>query len=1155
MKKVYLFLALCLAFVASSVQVKADYWEMEGYDQLSNPFPVVTEIKTDVWYALGTSRTLNDGSQYAYLSEAGMTLVKNESTLWKFEVYGQDSDGNTIYVLRQKASDKLLAKGFNLTSSADDAFHFTALKAEVVENNADPEDESTFIDWSEYDSRNHTASRSNNDSYYLIDEIYDNTFVICESPVNQENPTFLSCIGAFAGYHDTNNWAIYPTRKATGEEAVQACFDDVFGSVEFDIDNYEVGDGPGQFDEQALNEMAEAWAEFAEYLGGGGSDEDCYAAIDKVIAAWENLQNHMGGMKDGQYYRFWNWRDDFTACMYDGNGDLKWTPSYEAPEEIDAEGTQYIWKVVEKDGKYYFQNYFTDRYIKDVAGFSAKFSTTTEPETGFVLVPSDMAGTFNLRGDERADNYGMHTQVNGNVVVYWYAGTASDNQGSLWKVEVIDKEVIQGLEDLLVQKRLNDELANVYEKAYASYLRAESECYSSDMTRDAEFPVDGLVTSGEQFRSVSSDQDEGNDAEVLFDGEMGNASYWHSDWHSAVPDEGHSFVVDLGEPLDLISMKIASRQHQNDDYPTVMKIYGSNERPALFDEPFDYSIREDETDYTECGEIRLSYDISYNPGNAHALVGIGVAKLDAPYQYLKFVETDNGRHQNRIVMCELRIYKTTADWTQGNLSAMDPAVLKEFQDALEAAKDALNDEAATEALIERLTKAYEAFLEGYPDPMVLRELLAEAQNWLETAIEGEEAGTYPAEAIAALQKVVDETVVEDVMTLEALNAGKKAVTDAINAFKNALNLPAAGNYFIISQSEGAPGLNYMRAGRPGHSQAQWGGYNTEGGYTESYVSDMQNINYLWKLAKKGERTYTLYNYGTGTYLAKVEENNEPLMMTTNAEEALEVVLQSARIAETPAFNIVCAEGIYLNFQPGTYNMVTWNSAQGADNSSLVFEEVDLEDWDGQNVVSYSDAMPSIVTVPYEVKLEDMNQPLYKLLGQNAEGDYIFKEYTSADVVPAATPMLLVPNGTDEDHLLYLDPTAAAVDQIQFTYGTFFNQNGMVGVLENATLPEGCGIFKSNVWSLQQRLSTTSEGDVVASGTGYFAVSDLTAETGDLTIKGVSGLNKKFEETIGVNTVIVNNKTTRGTFNLMGQKVVGKLPAGLYIIDGQKYIVK
>lgn len=48
--------------------------------------------------------------------------------------------------------------------------------------------------------------------------------------------------------------------------------------------------------------------------------------------------------------------------------------------------------------------------------------------------------------------------------------------------------------------------------------------------------------------------------------------------------------------------------------------------------------------------------------------------------------------------------------------------------------------------------------------------------------------------------------------------------------------------------------------------------------------------------------------------------------------------------------------------------------------------------------------------------------------------------------------------------------------------------------------------------------------------------------------------KSLEEGIR-DAVVINNKAGRGTFNLMGQKVHGKLPAGLYIVNGKKYIVR
>ncbi|MCQ2266730.1 MAG: hypothetical protein MJZ40_03370 [Bacteroidaceae bacterium] len=1178
MKKVFTLLALCLLSLVGGVQVMADYWQVAGRTN-DNLYPVVTEIKADTWYALGNPRTEDD----SFLGKSGLVAQLTDDCLWQFVKLSDDAEGNAIYVLQQKSTGKYLGKGFAYTENTDKAWMFTAQLATVVENTYDGENEETNIDWSLYDVRNHTANMNNQGNYVLLDDFYTddthaNVFVFCESPANQEAPSYLCTVGGWYNYRDTNTWALYNVAPATPDQALSIWLEN-FG--EFDPDTYETGIDPGQYGEEELQEAADAWMALQElYNNVPETQEQVSEAIARFEEAYQKLAASVKVFSYG-YYMFQNYRDN--GVMY-GTADLKtfYTPNYEAPENEEdwtISDLRYVWEFVRIGDKNYLRNYVTNTYLGHPSKIYEELPLTEAPETDFSVEVNTsnehgLTGWFNIidlsidEEDEKwQTGYGgwdagvancLHTQDNGKKIVYWSKGMG----GSLWRVRTVPQSVLDSWLSRLDQEQLNEKLQKLYDKATATYEKAESECYQSDATRDGEFAsvgaeeyeADGLLKSVEQYRTNVGDAEEGP-ATGLFDGDF--TTYFHSDWHGTATDN-INFQVDLGEAIDLLTLKIASRSHQNQAEPLKMTILGSNTLPTLFENDYDQGERgEDMTEWTECGTMTMSYDYNFGAGGLNNVVGLGVAKLAAPYRYLRFNIESTRSGKSYFTMSELRAYKTVADWTAGNLSKMDAAVLKAFQDALAEAKAALDDRLATDAIYSKLEAAYDAFLENYPDPQVLKDLKTEAQSWADSGIAGDEPGMYPQSAIDALQNAIESVTVADVMTLDEIAAGKKAINDALAAFHAALILPEAGNYMLVSQTTGAANSNRMYARRPGQSTLGWGGYSEADGQDED-VTNLQYVNYLWQLKANEDRTFSLYNYGTGAYLAKVAKSGVAMTMTTEPDSIMHFTLQSARCEDVPAFNLVAAEGVYLNFQPGGQAIVTWSTAQGHDNSAFLFEEYEAEEWAGKHrtLVGYTVGVPQVVTFPYDVTPANnrAKESVYNFLGQDAEGNFRFAAYKDG-VIPAGKAFVLYSENAEFSTCAFtIGEDGVELGSIKHTYGNFFNNNGLVGVLEDVMLPAGCGYISSNYTNLK-RLSVTEEEDVIASGTGYFTKCALTTEQADLTIVGNAGIVTEFEASTGVAQVVVNRTAARGTYNLMGQKVSGKLPAGLYIVEGRKVIVK
>ena len=1164
MKKFYTLLALCL-FGLVSMSAK-DYYTLEGL--IDSYYPSVDAFETGVDYFIGNART----NARTYLCPTGGTEALSSTCLYQFEEAGTDKHGDKTYLLKNVETGQYMSDDpSKYTASRSRAQQFTIMKGEVfhAEGTGDDGGKPYHVDWTTqtYDPRNATQDYDTNGNFILADEFIDGSrtcWVICLANSEKEggedgtpSATYLSTYGgaSFMEYRDTNCWAIYKPEKLSGSDAMESAFQDILGGVEFDPENFRVGSGPGEYSLETVDAMTAAWEVFSELMNYGGSDEECNAAIAQLQEAYDAMMASMGTLNDGQYYRFWNWRDNgnWSACMYEGNSQVKWTANYTAPEVLDIEGTHYIWKLVKIDGKNYFQNYYTGRYMSDKDGFSSAFPSTAEPTTSFTIEASDEAGSFNIRGDERNSGWGMHTQVNDHVVVYWNAGTSTNNQGSLWRVETIDPEQIAALEAELEQAHKNQQLSNLLGDATITYNKG--------------FAYDQYLTDLSQMTFNRTETSEGSEANIL-DGDYN--TYYHSFW-SQQGDLGqpHWFQVAVEEPLQEFALDVVRRGINSNKNGAVVQwfVAGTNESGlAEADDYVEGEMAATLEQYKSTWDAWQVVDGEYNQSvvykgasydNAMATFNVNLGK---PCKYIRFmaqlrmpdtvvndtISTDpleiettinyKDCPSDNIYMCvgELAMRGTEINQEISLINAVPADVRKALEDAMAKAKEELAAEAATDETIAELQKAYDNFLDNFPEPQVLKDLLEDAQGWLDEAPIGDEVGYFPDGATTDLEKAIEEVgaTVKDVMSMEEINAGKKALNDAIDALQAKLIYPEEGIYMIQSTTdpEAAAFEQYVGNLWSGNTQLVWGGNGEE-------LEASSHPGYFWKLTKNEDGTYSLYNFGTGNYLQAQPEETSPVGADV-AKSSFK--LRSAR--QGGSFNIVFGENIFMNADPQGV-IVTWGSAKGADNSSFQFVEAS-EEWSGDYGFYYEAGKPQIITLPFDI-VNDSSEPLYKSVG-TYQGAFQFDYFADDEVIPAGTPVVYF--SENEDYNVDMFGTVAG-ELEKLTYTTEAkNLNGVYGTLVGIEeLPVGTGIFWGN------RVVGSEKGEGVDPNTGYLLRGSDCGREGDLAIY-------YDEATVGTvegisNTVVIKKSNNRGTFNLQGQKVSGKLPAGLYIVNGHKVVVK
>lgn len=1183
MKKIYTLLALCLVGIMS--MSAKDYYTIDGLS-VSCDYPALDKFETGVPYVLGSTRT----DAKAYLTPQGSKLAVSESALYEFEEAGTDKQGTTTYLIKNVESGEYLTNTFSTyTTSRARAQAFTIMQAQVFHSEKN-ENNKYFVDWSSvnYDPRSATMDMDTNGKYPLADDFipYNDAgdvkavcWVIAQADTQTEKAedgsshcTYLCTTDAYKPYLDTNSWAIFKPKKISGAAAMEPAFQDILGGQEFNPDDYPVGTAPGQYTEEAVNKMVDAWEVFFELLNfvSQASDEACDEAIANLLEAYEYLMSHVNKLEDGNFYRFWNYRDsgEWMTCMYEEGGTLKYTKKYVAPEELDANAAKYIWKLVQIDGKNYFQNYYTGRYVNDQSSKSTPWNSSAEPIAAFNIIASDLPGTFNVVGTERDQSWGMNTIKNTPGICYWNAGSSSKDKESLWKVETIDPKLIEALEAEIEQARKNTELSDLLLKATTTYNKG--------------FAYRQYLTEPSQITVNRQEVKEGPLAN-LFDGDYN--TYYHSTW-SEPGDQGqpHWFQIELNEPISEFTLDCIRRGINSNTQGAVTRwaVVGTNDANlAATDDYVAADPERDPEDITpalvptlqkyqqtwDCYQlVESAYDkmVIYNDTQYKKAMASFNVKLDKPCKYLRFLTVlrmkdtlvkdtlesgevvDAGiiydgieKNQGNIFMClgEIALHGTEFDESISLINGVPADVRKALEDAIAKAQEEVDAKNATTETIALLKEAYNNFLDKFPVPEQLLKAIADAQTWVEEAPVGNEVGNFPEGATADLEKVIEQVngTVKDIMTSDEIAAGKSALNEAINALQSKLILPAEGIYFLHSATDETSAAfdAYVADFNTGHHQLTW---RVNGG-----VENQDNPAYFWRLSKNADNTWSLFNYGTGNTLQSVGEiktKADPVFGGTG--EAAKFTLRSARVAG--CFNIVLADGAFLNTDPkGT--IVTWGTGKGYDNSAFEFIDAS-EEWNGDYAFYYEAGKPQIMTLPYALN-NDCVEPLYKLIG-TYNNAFQFEEYKEDEVIPAGTPVLYF----SEDEAYTNDAFSLTTDDLTaLTYTTEAKtQNGMVGTLEAIDeLPLGCGIF----WNGTVIGSEAGEG--IDANSGYLLLDATTDHEGTLSIAYDESV-KTLQEGIQ-NAVVVNSKSGRGTFNLMGQKVQGKLPAGLYIVNGKKYLVK
>lgn len=1151
-----------------------------------------------------------------YLCGQGYATTVSKDCVYRFEKVDGTADGYNLYVLKRVATGEYFAdytvgdeedtsdSPFDghmtkLTTDKAQAMKFTVVPG--VENSDDPR----------------ASSAGGNQDYSRVG------FVLATDH-RAENGTNVQYLGHYTEpfysiYNDTNYWLIFSVFQPTGKEKLLAYTTAYYGTDNADPAlNYPAGTTAGYFKAELVDAAHAAWQEAYDILQVEGSytlsDEETNVLCDKI----ENTMTALTAadaripLTAGRYLI----NDNRETKLYlnattVSNKDAWACSAYTVPEELDYSAASYLWDVeIAGQDSIYLKHLLTGLYVQSTMADDHHYALGKEPVALKLSAPTaGNRATFWItpKGDERAC-----TNVAG-WMLSWTDVNDAGNHFTFTAVDVDDAKVAQWAAEAK-QNKLNETLFTTYANATAQYNggnvfnRPEGATYTGLFTEDGKMVS---ATGDEDNSNWWCNKKQGNEGtyEALTDNDP--TSYFHSNWGGGEfepsIEKNHYLVAKLDAPASGdIMIKVAKRATGN-DYPTQFAVYGAND--------FDKAAGTASWVFQGYADISYTDSVAYtmkdaagNDSIASSIkdgVGVAYAHLDASYAYLRFSATKTQYNagkpaNNRGYFClaQMNVWPTT-----GVVKTVTP----EYQEALTAAPEVyatLGEEIkkaaaelaagkATQAQIDALNAAIEAFKNNLPVPSRVTDAYNAAKAFLDAAntnnMIGTELAQYSQETADALQTTLAKYETFDKIDLVSINAAVNDINAAFNAFKGSVRLPEAGKFYTIKSastkvvaeadkdSQGYQGAIYnaivystgnnksnslsdansaVRFTFANHSSEVTADGETSLDAMMSSLSDSISLkddaSYVWKAETAQDGKMVLRNLATGMYLTgangKFYQSTEP---TPILGEGVKPNVFRFNLGED-------AKGVtqYMNTKGATGTVVPWKDPAD-ENSYWQFNELADDDYTTESfaVKGVKEGQFYACTFPVAVT-PDGNAVLYTVLGVNEAKDKLILAEVK-DEVPAGTPVILLADvltnngeGTVGNLTVGCEDLASAEFVFEPKVG-----DGLCGVLcEPVEIAETCG-------HLANGKIVTGAYTVPCNG-AYLANAAITAEKGKASIDLAKGVGDTLTGIDDAKVVVLPSVVN--VYGINGQLIkksvkaanaTKNLPAGVYVIGGQKVLVK
>lgn len=692
-------------------------------------------------------------------------------------------------------------------------------------------------------------------------------------------------------------------------------------------------------------------------------------------------------------------------------------------------------------------------------------------------------------------------------------------------------------------------------------------------------------------------------------------TYFHSAWGTAFEpsiSKNHYLVAELEQDAtgDIL-VKVAKRGTGN-DFPTQFAVYGANkfnkENPNATEWKFQGLA---DVNYAD------SVAVTYNNGDKDPVtipnaVGIAAMHLDGSYTYIKLAATktlfnevtkpyDKTDPEKRgfFALAKLNIWEAAEPVVKSytpelqDVQNTNEAVITELQKQIEAAGKQVADSSATDAQIASLQAALDAFNNNYPDPSRVTTALAEASSIYNAAsskgLIGDKLAQYPTAVADKLAKVIEKYQSFNSVKLADINAAVDEINATVAEFKASIKLPEAGKFYTLRSAskkyeKGSNGVSYrgiiysasndattevtndvtpVRYYRMNNaSTIQDSASFADADFTklQDTINIADDARLVWKAEASANGQITFRNLATGMYLTGADGKIYQSIKATpiNVEGIA---------PETFRFNAGKNENgvtMYMNTRAVSNTIVTWNDTTDQ-NSNFFIEEVAKDKIATQSfyLANVKEGQFYAGTFAVDIDPTDGFITPYKVIGVNGD-KLVLGEYK--DVVEAGTPfiysvgLVITTAGGQETKFGFTQVvTANDLTEGNYTYETK-NVNGLQGVLTEAvTIPAGKAYINN---SGAVAVAPEAGAAIAANGAYFYGDASTTAEKGDESLElgkmvgnALTGIDatKVIVLPAKVDVYSIDGKLLRQ--GVKSSNAAKNLPAGVYVIGGQKVLVK
>lgn len=908
-----------------------------------------------------------------------------------------------------------------------------------------------------------------------------------------------------------------------------------------------------------------------------------------------------------------------TMFLYGENGNgkdyISANGNYTKPAKLDADAVKYLWRVkLVKGDSATVQNVLTGLYFTHKIAVANHYGLSQSENIVMLRKGSETGDKFNLssfyikntKNTERACTNPAGWLINWNY---------DNDPGNQFVFESVTEDELNAVLEEAKQDVRNEKLATLYGDAVYALNKGISYAPAADYVLDNDFSAEGALvrhTGDEDNTPWYCNNKQGGEGtyEALTSEGWEYGTYFHSSWSGGAFEpsisKNHYLVAELEQDAtgDIL-VKVAKRGTGN-DFPTQFAVYGANkfdkENPNATEWKFQGLA---DINYTD--SVAVTYNNGENdPVTVPDAVGVAAMHLDGSYAYIKLAATKtlfnaSNPLTNRgyFAIAKLNIWEAAEPVVKSytpelqDVQNTNEAVITELQTQIEAAGKQVADSSATDAQIASLQAALDAFNNNYPDPSRVTTALADASSVYNAAssknLIGDKLAQYPTTVAEKLANVITKYQNFNSVKLADINAAVNEINAVVAEFKASIKLPEAGKFYTLRSAskkyeDGSNGVSYRGIIYSANNDATTEVTNTatsvryyrmdnastikdsasfaNADFTklQDTISIAEDARLIWKAEASANGQITFRNLATGMYLTGA---NGKIYQSI---EATPINVEGIA-PETFRFNAGKNENgvtMYMNTRAASNTIVTWSDTADV-NSNFFIEEVAKDKIATQSfyLANVKEGQFYAGTFAVDIAAGDGYITPYKVIGVNGD-KLVLGAYE--DVVEAGTPFIYsvdMVNSTAAGQVTTLGFTqvipANDLTEGNYTYETK-NVNGLQGVLTEAVkIPAGKAYINNNG---AVAVAPEAGADIAANGAYFNGDASTTSEEGDETLElgkmvgnALTGIDatKVIVLPAKVDVYSIDGKLLRQ--GVKSSNAAKNLPAGVYVIGGQKVLVK